>query len=112
MVPSLNGVVDVRVIADPVPHRGTARRKVAPSLQPRLGALGPWSVGAIAGGVAATPYRSWGVSVIANPVGGGHRLGRSGEHGAVPRGHTLGLLFKGNMEELLCLVQSFIGLWV
>ena len=52
MSSSLNGVKDIVGVTDPMVSRRTPRRKVVPSLLPRLGALGSWAVRAIAGGVA------------------------------------------------------------
>jgi hypothetical protein len=101
---SLDGVADVTVVADLVVHEGTPRRKIAPSLQSRLGTLGPRLFRAVTGGVTVAPRCLWGVSVGAPPVGGGHHLGQSGERSAAPRGQTLGLLFKGDADEPLHLV--------
>ena len=41
VAPGFDGVMDVAVVVDPVAHGGTPRRKVTPSLLPRLGALSP-----------------------------------------------------------------------
>ena len=68
MVPSLDGIMEIVVVADLVLCGGTLRRKVTPLLLPRLGALGPWLVEAIARGVAAAPCCPWGVSIGAPPL--------------------------------------------
>ena len=73
VAPGLDGVANVAVVIDPVPHRGTSRRKAAPSLLSGLGTLGPWPVRAVAEGVTAAPRHLRGVSIEATPVGGGHR---------------------------------------
>jgi hypothetical protein len=86
VAPGLDGVLDGMVIANLVAHGGTTRRKVAPSLLPRLGALGPRLVEAIAKGVTTAPRCLLDVSVGEPPVSGGHCLGRPGERGTVPRG--------------------------
>jgi hypothetical protein len=67
VAPSLDDVIDVMVIANLVPHRGTLRRKVMPLLLPRLGTLGPHPVKAIARGVTAAPGHLRGVSIKAPP---------------------------------------------
>ena len=54
VVPDLDGITDVAVVSDQVVCGRAPRRKVVPSLLPRLGAPGPPPVGAVAGGVAAT----------------------------------------------------------
>ena len=59
----LDGVTDITVVVDPVARGGTPRRKIAPSLLTRLGALGTWLVRAIAGGVTAASPCWWGVSI-------------------------------------------------
>jgi hypothetical protein len=79
----LDGVTDVAVVADPMAHGGTPRRKVVPSLLSRLGALGPWPIKTVARDVDAASSHLWGVSVGAVPVGSGRHLGWLGEHGAV-----------------------------
>jgi hypothetical protein len=53
----LNGVANVMVVADPVVCEGTPRRKVMPLLLPRLGTLGLWPVGAVAGGITGASFR-------------------------------------------------------
>jgi hypothetical protein len=112
-VPSLDGVMDVVVVTNSVPHGGgTLGRKVMPSLLPRLGAIGPQPVRAIARGVTTAPHRLPSVSVGMPPVGSGHYLGQSGERSAALRGQTLGLLHEGNAEVLPHLIQLLIGLWV
>jgi hypothetical protein len=55
-----------------------------PSLLPRLGALGAWSIKAIARGVTTAPSCLWGVSVGAVPIGSSRRLGRLRERDVVP----------------------------
>ena len=67
VVPGLDGVTDVAVIVDLVVHGGRPRRKVVPSLLPRLGTLGPWPVGAVAKGITIAPHRMWGVSIKMPP---------------------------------------------
>jgi hypothetical protein len=112
VAPSLNGVVDIAVIIDPMAHGETARRMVVPSLLPRLGALGPQSVRAVAGGVATAPSCLWGVSVRAVPIGSSRHLGRPRECDVAPGCRALGLILEGDAEELLCLVQPFVSLRV
>jgi hypothetical protein len=55
MAHGFNGVADIVVIADLVARGEMLRRKVTHTLLPRLGALGPWPVRAIIGGVATIP---------------------------------------------------------
>jgi hypothetical protein len=65
MASSLDGVTDVMVIVDLVACGGTSRRKVVPSLLPRLGTPGPRPAGAVIGGIAAASCRLWGMSIRA-----------------------------------------------
>ena len=51
MVPGLDGVMDVMVIANLVVHGRAPRGRIAPSLLSRLGAPGPWMAEATARGV-------------------------------------------------------------
>jgi hypothetical protein len=71
MASSLDGFMDIVVVADQVVRQGTLRRKVMPSLLSRLGALGLWLVRAIIGGVATTSSYQWGMSIEVIPVGVG-----------------------------------------
>ena len=57
VVSSLDGVMDITVIADLVARQGMPMRKVVPSLLLRLGTLGPRLIRAVARGVATTPHR-------------------------------------------------------
>jgi hypothetical protein len=68
MASSLDGVTDVMVIIDLVACGGTLRRKVMPSLLPRLGASSLWPVEVVARGVTACPRRLRGVSIGAPPL--------------------------------------------
>jgi hypothetical protein len=104
VAPGLDGVTDVVIIANPVACGGTTRRKVTPSLLPRLSTPGPRLAEAVTRGVIAAPRRLLGVSVRAPPIGSGCHLGWLGERGAAPRGRTLGLLLEGNAKEPLHLV--------
>jgi hypothetical protein len=65
VVSGLNGVTDVAVVANPMAHREMLRRKVVPSLLPRLGTPGPRPAGAVIGGIAAASCRLWGMSIRA-----------------------------------------------
>jgi hypothetical protein len=53
---SLDGVMDVAVVVDPMAREGTPWRKVTSSLLSRLGALGLWPIRAFIGGVTAAPF--------------------------------------------------------
>jgi hypothetical protein len=61
VVPGLNGVTDITVIADPMAHRGTPRGRLAPSLLPGLGVPGPRAIRAAAEGVTTAFSHQWGM---------------------------------------------------
>ena len=89
VVPGLDGVMDITIIADLVACGGTLRRKVMPLLLPRLGALSLWIVRVVAGVVSAASSHRWGMRVGVLPVGGGHCLGQPREHGTTLGCQTL-----------------------
>jgi hypothetical protein len=75
LVPGLDGVTDVMIIANPVACKGTPKGRLVSLLLPRLDALGPWVVRAAAGGVTTTFGHQRGTLVRAIPVGSGRWLG-------------------------------------
>jgi hypothetical protein len=75
VVPGLDGVTYITVIADPVAHKGMPRGRLAPLLLPVLGVPGPWAIGATAEGVTTAFSHQRGMRIGVIPVGGGHWLG-------------------------------------
>ena len=68
MEPDLDGVTDVAVVVDPVVRGGTSRRKVAPSLLPRLVALGRYSLPPMGCECRSAPRWRWSSSGTAGRV--------------------------------------------
>jgi hypothetical protein len=112
VAPSLDGVVDIAVIADLVAREETPKGRLVPSLLLGHGAPGLRAVGATARKVTTASGHRRGMHVGVIPIGDGRWLGWPGRCGTMSGSRALSLLLEGNTKKPPCLVQPLIGLQV
>lgn len=76
MVPSLDGVMHVMVVIEPVLHVHTVRRKLMPSPLLGLGTPSPPAMLAIARGIIVVAPRQWVMRIRVVPIDYGQWLGQ------------------------------------